>query len=78
MSRVLCSFVLVLRSEGALAAVQGGLAAPGGAVRQDWCKSNKDRVRRNLADFHSCSPFPSVSAKWVSMKAGGYEPEENL
>ena len=38
-----------------------GLAAPGGAVRQDWRISNRDRVRRNLVDFHSYSPFPADS-----------------
>ena len=41
----------------------------GGAVRQDWCMSNRDRVRRNL---HSYSPFTSVRAKPPG--SGGYEP----
>ena len=71
------SFALVLGSEmvaigrGASAAApfRCGLVAPGGAVRQDWCLLNRDGVRRNLADFHSCSSIPERQTD-----SGGYKP----
>ena len=51
------------RRASAAAPFRCGLALRGGAARQDWRMSNRDRARRNLGDFHSYCPSPSVRAK---------------
>ena len=73
------SFVLVLGSEMCfgrlpLLVVRSGGAGRRGATRLVHAKHipARDRVRGNLVDFQSCSPFPSVRAN--PPDSGGYEP----